>query len=68
MAKTKTSSAVKNKYNSKTYDRINLFVSKGQKEVFQTHATNRNESLNAFVNRAMTETLERDNIAESASV
>ena len=49
-----------NKYMKKNYDRVNLMLPKGQKEVFQTHATNRNESLNAFVNRAIDEAIERD--------
>ena len=34
----KTSSAVKNKYNAKAYDRINLTMPKGKKEVIQNHA------------------------------
>lgn len=31
----KTSAAVKNRYAAKAYDRINLIVKKGQKEVIQ---------------------------------
>lgn len=57
----KTSSAVKNKYNAKAYDRINLVVSKGKKETIKSHAEQRNESTNAFINRAIDEAMARDN-------
>ena len=56
----KTSSAVKDRYNVKTYDRINLIVKKGQKEVIQSHAASRGESTNAFINRAIVEQMKRD--------
>jgi len=48
------------KYNAKAYDRIELKVKKGEKTTLQAHAENRGESLNGFVNRAITETIERD--------
>lgn len=57
----KTSAAVKNRYNEKTYDRINLTVPKGDKERIEAHAAGRGESVNAFIRRAITETVERDN-------
>lgn len=57
----KTSAAVKNRYNEKTYDRINLTVPKGQKESIKVHAEAHGESVNAFIFRAITETIERDN-------
>jgi predicted HicB family RNase H-like nuclease len=56
----KTSAASKNKYNEKAYDRISTVVPKGRKAELQAHAESRKESLNAFVNRAITETLARD--------
>ena len=56
----KTSAAVKNRYNEKTYDRINLTVPKGDKERIEAHASGREESVNAFIRRAITETIERD--------
>ncbi len=49
-----------NKYIAKAYDRINLTVPKGQKEEIQAHAETRGESVNAFINRAITETMERE--------
>ena len=50
-----------NKYISKAYDRIALVVHKGDKDVIQAHAEQHGESLNGFVNRAIKETIERDN-------
>lgn len=49
-----------NRYNEKAYDRINIAVPKGSKETLLTHAKSRGESLNAFANRALKETLARD--------
>ena len=58
----KTSSAVKNRYNAKAYDRITIVVKKGQKELIKTHAEKYDGgSVNAFIQRAITETMERDN-------
>jgi hypothetical protein len=54
-----------NKYNAKAYDRLSVLIPKGQKEHFKQHAAARNESLNAFVNRAMKETEARDNAGGS---
>jgi uncharacterized protein (DUF1778 family) len=48
------------KYNEKAYDRIELKVPKGKKDEIKAHATQRGESLNGFVNRAIDETMERD--------
>ena len=49
-----------NRYIAKTYDRINLTVPRGQKETIRTHAAARGESVNAFIARAIRETMERD--------
>lgn len=49
------------KYNLANYDRIELRVKKGQKDAIKAHAAKRGEALNEFVNRAITETVERDN-------
>ena len=56
----KASTASKNKWNAKTYDRINLTVKKGQKEVIQAHAEARGESVNGFINRAIAQTMEQE--------
>ena len=47
-------------YVKKTYDRIEVKVMKGEKETIKAHAEAQGESLNAFINRAITETMERD--------
>lgn len=49
-----------NDYIARTYDRVNLTIPKGQKETIKAHAEAQGESLNAFINRAITETMERD--------
>lgn len=60
MAKTKTSSKVKDRYNAKAYDEIKVRVAKGEKENIQAHAEQRGESVNGFINRAIDEAMERD--------
>ena len=42
------------------YERIQLVVQKGEKETIQTHAKQHDKSLNAFINRAIKETIERE--------
>lgn len=49
-----------NDYISKNYDRINLTVPKGEKEKIKAHAESRGESVNAFISRAIDETMTRD--------
>ena len=50
-------------YVKKAYDRIEVKVTKGKKETIQAHAEAKGESLNAFINRAITETMARDTAA-----
>lgn len=45
---------------AKAYDRISLIVPKGQKDLIQAHAEAQGESTNGFINRAISETMERD--------
>ena len=49
------------KYDRAKIDRIMFRVPKGKKEIIQEHASCRGESLSAFLNRAIEETMERDN-------
>lgn len=58
----KASTKAQNKYIAKVYDRINLTVPKGKKDSIQAHATQTGESVNAFINRAIDEAMERDQI------
>ena len=52
-----------NKYVKENYDRVNVNMPKGQKAATKAHAEAQGESLNAFINRAISETMERDNTA-----
>lgn len=51
----KTSSAVKNKWNAKNYDRIALVVPKGEKEVIRLAAEQEGKSVNAYILEAVHE-------------
>ena len=42
-----------NDYNKGAYDRINLMLKKGKKELIQQCASENGESVNAFINRAI---------------
>ena len=59
----RTSSAVKDRYNAKAYDEMKVRVAKGNKERIQAHAEAQGESLNAFISRAIIETIQRDTAA-----
>ena len=48
-------------------DEIRIRMPKGQKDVIKAHAEARGESVNAFVGRAIEETMQRDNAAPGAS-
>lgn len=47
------------KYHQKL-DEVKLRVPKGERQVLQDHAQSQGESLNTFLYRAVTETMERD--------
>lgn len=63
MAVSKAQQRATANYVKKAYDRIEVKVTKGQKNVIQAHAEAHGESLNSFINRAISETMERDNAA-----
>lgn len=50
-----------NKYVKNNYDRVNVTFPKGRKDIIKAHAADQGESVNAFINRAINETMERDN-------
>ena len=53
--------AANNRYNKKAYDRINVAVPKGMKDIIEEHIKRTGDnSVNAFVKRAISETMERD--------
>ena len=49
-----------NKYMKNNYDRINLVMPKGKKEVIQAHAAQQGESVNAYINRAIDKAMSED--------
>lgn len=60
MAGDNKKSEYRNAWIAEKLDRVNLTMPKGQKEAVKAHAETRGESVNAFINRAITETMERD--------
>lgn len=52
------------KYNAANYERIELRVEKGQKDIIKAHAESKGESLNGFINRAISETMEKEKQTE----
>lgn len=46
------------------FDEMRVRVPKGQKDIAKAHAESKGESLNAFISRAITETMDRDNTQE----
>lgn len=60
MAVSKAQQASVNKYVKANYDRINVTMPKGEKEVIQECAAAQGESVNGFIVRAVRERIERD--------
>ena len=48
------------RYKQKNYDRLELRTQKGQREEIKAHAERIGESMNAFLLRAIKETMQRD--------
>lgn len=57
-------SEYQNKWISEKLDRINLTVAKGKKDIIKAHAAGKGESVNSFINRAIDETIARDDQSE----
>ena len=60
MAVSKAQQRAVAKYMKNNYDEIKVRVEKGRKAELQAHAEAQGESLNAFMNRAAEETMQRD--------
>lgn len=60
MPVSKAQQASVNKYVKANYDRINVTMPKGRKDEIKAHASARGESVNAFINRAIEETMGRE--------
>lgn len=52
--------AYQNEFIKQAYDRINLTVEKGQKEVIRAAAERAGESVNAYINAAIAQRMERE--------
>ena len=53
----------KNQWQKDIVDRVNLTMPKGKKDIIRAHAEAQGESTTGFINRAIDETMERDNAA-----
>lgn len=49
-----------NKYRKNNYDLVQLTMPKGRRDIIKAHAEAQGESVNSFVSRAISETMERD--------
>lgn len=61
MAYTQAGNKAVQKYNKKAYDDLRIRVKKGEGDNIKAHAVKQGESVNAFVVRAIDETMQRDN-------
>ena len=60
MAITEAQKRAVRKYKETNYDRVELSVPKGRKAEVKIHAEQQGETLNGFINRAIGDTIERD--------
>ena len=51
----------KNQWQKDNVDRVNLTMPKGKKDIIRAHSETQGESTTGFINRAIDETMERDN-------
>lgn len=61
MAVSKAQQKAVTKYVKNRYDRVGITMPKGELDIIKAHAEARSESVNAFINRAISEAMERDN-------
>lgn len=61
MAVSKAQQRAVNKYVKSNSDEVKLRMPKGKKDVIQAHAAQQGESVNAYINRAIDEAMQRDN-------
>ena len=63
MAVSKAQQRAVNKYVKSNYDEVKLRMPKGKKDIIQAHAAQQGESVNAYINRAIDEAMQRDGSA-----
>lgn len=56
----RTSNESKAKYNAKAYDRINIAVAKGTKDILQAVAKSRGQSINSYICMLIDEALQQE--------
>ncbi|MCD8090044.1 MAG: hypothetical protein LUD81_05380 [Clostridiales bacterium] len=61
MAVSKAQQKAVSKYMKNNYDEIKVRVEKGKRNIIKAHADSKGESVNGFIKRAISETMERDN-------
>lgn len=61
MKATEAQKRASQKWNADKVDRLTIRVKKGMRDTLQAHAGGLGETVNAFVVRAIAETMERDN-------
>lgn len=54
------------KWDAANLDRLSIALPKGSRETIKAHAQSQGESVNAFIGRAISETMERDKTAPAA--
>lgn len=62
MAISKAQQRATAKYVSKTYDRIEIKVPKGKKQIIQSCAESQGESLNGYISKAVYDRMGRDRV------
>ena len=62
MAVSKAQQKAVSKYVKEKYDRIEVKAPKGKKAAIQAHAEAHGESVNGFINRAIDQTMSRDDL------
>jgi len=60
MKNSKAKIKANNKYTEKTYDRLSIYIPKGQKEVIKSHADKHNKSLNGYIVDAIEKQIKKD--------
>ena len=60
MPASKANQRAVNKYKKNNYDRIEITAPKGRRDEIKAHAEAQGESVNGFINRAISEAMERD--------
>lgn len=66
MSISKAAQRAVNKYMKENYDRINLTMPKGKKEKIQAQADREGMSVNAYINTAIDEKMQRDDAQTAA--